>query len=47
LRGIRRGRRNIELGQLTGKERVLGELRDELVEFCADYIWLSGHGLKL
>ena len=29
--------RNIEFGQLTSKERVLRELRDELLKLCAGH----------
>lgn len=33
------GRRNLELRQFTGKERVLGKLRDELAQLSPGYFW--------
>jgi len=40
FRGNGRGRRNLELGQLTSKERVLRKLCDEFAKLNACYFWL-------
>lgn len=41
LLGSVRGRRNVELGQLTREQLVFGEFCDELFKLCAGYFYLS------
>lgn len=41
FRGNSRGRRNLELGQLTGKKLVFGEFRDKLFKLCTGLFWLN------